>query len=192
MPTDIFNVVELRAVTKVLKREGVDYDIRALKKEIWAEDMSVAVELSGVISDVWEEGNWTQKYDIVFATSGEPKRKRILTEDSRARDIIKGMYGVEKVVAAICATVPILVDIVEGKRVTCYDSHSVKGPLKRAGAILDMRTVVIDGKVITAQAPPLAEIWAEVAVRVARGEEVEEPAKYAYKNPNLGVYHIVE
>jgi len=193
MPTDIFNVVELRATTKVLRERGWEYDIRALKSTIWAEDMSVEVKLKGIISEIKLDLN---HYGIVFATSGEPKRKKILTEDEDARYIIKKMFELEKVVASICATVPILADIVKGKRVTCYNSHDVKFPLIAAGAILDLRSIVVDGRIVTAQAPPLAEMWAHIAVDVAEGVTSDDHqdwlSTYAYKNERLGYYHVVE
>jgi len=173
-----------------MKKRGWEYDIRALKSEIIAEDKSLKVKLSGVISEIKDVG----PYDLVLATSGEPTRKWALCEDINARRLIAEQHNRNKWVGSICATVPILKDIANGARVTCYNSYDVMEVLQAAGAILEMRSILVDldKKIVTAQAPPMAEMWVEVCCDCVEGKDTGGIwlSQFEYKQ-NMGYYHKV-
>ncbi|MCM8777970.1 MAG: DJ-1/PfpI family protein [Candidatus Omnitrophica bacterium] len=89
--------------------------------------------------------------------------------DKTALNLAKEAYQKDKVVGAICIAPGILAraGILKGKKATVYPSEL--DTLKNAGAVCVNRSVVIDGKIITANGPDAAESFGKEIVKLLGG-----------------------
>lgn len=91
-------------------------------------------------------------FDAVIIPGGNegPDRLRM---NKHVLDFVREMYGMGKLVAAIChgVWIPISAKIVKNKRATCY--RAIIDDLQNAGAIYIDKPVVTDGNLITSSHP---------------------------------------
>lgn len=89
--------------------------------------------------------------------------------DKTALSLAKEAYEKNKVVGAICIAPGILAraGILKGKKATVYPSELET--LKDSGAICINRSVVVDGKIVTADGPDAAEAFGKEIVKLLGG-----------------------
>ena len=71
--------------------------------------------------------------------------------DPYARNIVLEFNKLNKPLAAVCATVPIMRYVLKGKKATAFPTTKVLSLLKNAGVIVTNNTLEVDGNCITAQ-----------------------------------------
>lgn len=93
-----------------------------------------------------------EKYDAVIIPGGNEGPDRLRT-NLAVLEFIRAMYEQEKLVAAICHGVWLLVSakIIRGKQATCYPA--IRDDVVNAGAIYKDEAVVVDGNMITSRHP---------------------------------------
>lgn len=85
--------------------------------------------------------------------------------------VIKETISQNKILASICISPVILAKsgVLEGKKATVWNSPFDRSPieiLENKGAIYQGESVIVDGKIITANGPPAAEEFGETIVGV--------------------------
>jgi protease I len=90
-----------------------------------------------------------KKYDAILIIGG--RAPEYLRHDEKLLAIVREMHAAGKWIFSICHGIQVLAaaNILEGKRVTCYEH--VRSEVKLAHATWDKRQAVRDGKLVTAQ-----------------------------------------
>jgi protease I len=101
---------------------------------------------------------------IIAGGSGSPK----LADYPEVLNIVRRFNEQNKLIAAICVAPYILAKagIINGVNVTTYPADFVLVELRRAGAVYIRRSVVVDGKIITADGPQSAREFGEKIVEI--------------------------
>jgi len=111
----------------------------------------------------------TLDYDAVIFVGGPGAHKYM--DNERCHQIAKESVEAGKVLGAICIAPTILAKagVLKGKRATVWSSIMDKTPIKilqENGAVYQDKSVVIEGKIITANGPASAEEFGEAIVRL--------------------------
>lgn len=160
-----FNGHEFWVGVGALTARGISYDVvstdKVLQDEKTRERVSVKMTL---------DGPFDVEYDGLMVTSGNPKDTTLLWWDKRVREIVS--WFADKPVAAICAAVPAIRYIAEGKQVAAFPLVSAKELLRTAGAELSTKSLVLDGKIVTAEHQMRSIEWANTFADLLEGKEV--------------------
>lgn len=96
-------------------------------------------------------------YNLLIVPGGFPDgAPHTVRRDPRALEITRSFFAHDKPVASICHGPWTLADagVVKGRRVTSYWHDGVPEDLKRAGALYEDASVVVDGNLVTSRWPP--------------------------------------
>jgi protease I len=108
------------------------------------------------------------EFDAIIFVGGPGCLDALDNEDSYK--IARETVSQDKVLAAICISPVILAKagVLDGKRATCWTDPlgSQAKILKEKGAIFEKKSVVVDGKIITANGPQAAEEFGEKIVEL--------------------------
>ena len=159
-----FEEVEALTVVDVLRRGGVKVTVAAVGDSL---------EVAGahgirVTADALFAGASGGECDALVLPGGPGTQQ--LREDARVIERVRRQKTEERHVCAICAAPLVLVDahvLDEGQHVTCYPTCVMD--LDRASAGVP---VVVDGNVITGQAPGAAMLFALVILQHLMGDPV--------------------
>lgn len=104
-------------------------------------------------------------YDVIVFVGGSGAHTYF--DDSVALRVAREAEAAGKIVAAICIAPSILAraGVLTGKRATCFVSE--RSALTAAGAHVESASVVIDGRVVTADGPRAAHDFAAAILRIA-------------------------
>jgi protease I len=143
----------------------VGFEVKTISSE-----KGIAVGGSGGDADVdiYFEDFDISKFDAIVFVGGPGAYKYI--DDESIWQIARNTIKQEKILAAICIAPVILAraGVLEGKKATVWSSVMDKKPihiLEENGAKYQDKTVVQDGKIITANGPPSAKEFAETIVQ---------------------------
>ncbi len=108
-------------------------------------------------------------FDAIIFVGGSGAAKYI--EDEKCHQIAQQAAGENKVLGAICIAPAILArsGVLKGKKATVWSSNLDKSAvkiLKEEGAEYQKDSVVVDGKIVTANGPVAARKFAETIVRI--------------------------
>jgi protease I len=92
--------------------------------------------------------------------------------DEKFVQIVRQAFEHDLVVAAVCHAAQLLIEaeVVEGRKMTCY--QSVKTDLKNAGAQYEDREVLVHGNLITSRQPSDLPAFMRETIRVLRERKV--------------------
>jgi protease I len=111
-----------------------------------------------------------EAYDFLIVPGGFPDgAPHTVRQHPRALEITRAFFAKDKLVASICHGPWTLADagVVKGRRVTSYWHDGVPEDLKRAGAIYEDASVVVDGNLVTSRWPPdLPDFMREVMAKL--------------------------
>jgi protease I len=95
---------------------------------------------------------------------------------SDLKALVKQAYDGKKVVAAICIAPMILAraGVLRKRCATCYAESSVVSELKRGGARYFVKTVVIDGTMVTASGPSASAEFGRAVLGLLKGRMSEK------------------
>lgn len=125
------------------------------------------------VSDLGLDAANAQDYDALVIPGGyAPDRLRLVPG---IEDFIRAFDREGKVIAAICHGPQLLIsaEVVEGRRMTCYQSIAVD--LRNAGARYVDEPVVVDGNLITSRKPADLPQFCGTLVEAIRGEAHVKP-----------------
>ena len=160
---DGFEDVEAITVVDVLRRGGVEVVTAALG------DTLVVRSAHGVMvsADVLLEDSKASEFDAIVLPGGGEGTENLKRSGS-VREILRRQHEAKKLICAICAAPTVLVDagvLDPGVHVTCYPT--CQDQLDRAWS---PAPVVVDGTVITGQAPGSALLFALVVLQELAGK----------------------
>ncbi len=142
---------------EIFKKEGFQTFTVSTTKEVAVGTLGGEVDVDFLFTEID-----VNDYDVVVFVGGEGAVKYLDNED--VYSIIRKITN-ETLLAAICISPVILANAgaLEGKKATVWSSSLFKSPislLKEKGAFYVDENVVIDGNIITANGPEVAEQFA--------------------------------
>ena len=108
-------------------------------------------------------------FDAVVFIGGSGMSKNLDNEDFQ--NLVQQTIAEKKVLGGICIA-PVLLakaGVLGGKKATVWSHYLTKEPiniLKRSGAFYNEESVVVDGRIVTADGPDVSEQWAVKIVEV--------------------------
>ena len=89
-----------------------------------------------------------------------------LWNDALLRKLVHSFHASQKIVAAICLAPVVLAHagILKGIKVTFFESPDSVREMKAGGAIPINKAVVVDGRIITANGPAAAQMFADAII----------------------------
>lgn len=107
------------------------------------------------------EVHTTFDHDAVVVVSGNMKDTEAYWTDKHVVKLLEGFDAEEKIIAAICCSVPTLGPVVNGIKVSYFPLIRSRHRLRDHGAILQNTSLTVDGRFITAENQMITEMWAE-------------------------------
>lgn len=162
-----FEEMEVVVPTDILRRGGVDVKLVALEGErvLGGHGMEVKADMS--LAEVEPE-----RAEAVFVPGGMGGVNAIQSSEG-AKKLIGQVKEAGGYVSAICAGPTVLagLGLLKGKRATCYPG--LEDQLTGAEAVKEQR-VVVDGKIVTSQAPGTAYEFGLKLLELLKGKEVSD------------------
>ncbi|MDI6806515.1 MAG: DJ-1/PfpI family protein [Candidatus Aenigmarchaeota archaeon] len=156
-----FRDEELKIPKEILKKEGVKVVVASIER-------NEARGMFGmkVIPDLAIRHANPNDYDmlVIAGGSGSPK----LADYPEVLDVVKRFREKDKPIATICLASYILAKagILNGIKVTVYPADFALAELRRAGALYQKASLVVDGKIISAEGPEVAKEFGEKIVEI--------------------------
>ncbi len=162
-----FEEIEALAVVDILRRAGIETEMIGVVGSVISGAHGIRVVMDKRLNEIRMEN-----YDGIILPGGSLGYKN-LGKSKAIMDAIKQFNERGKLVAAICASPMLLAKagVLENRKATIYPGLESKIPYPRADK------VVVDGNVITSQAPGTAIAFALAIVEYFLGHEKAEKIK---------------
>lgn len=159
-----FEEMEVVAPADILRRGGVDVKLTALEGKSVRGGHGIELSADTTLAEAD-----AAKAEMVVIPGGMGGVEAIQAS-AAAKAFIGAVQEKGGYVCAICAgpTVPAEMGLLEGKRATCYPS--MEGLLRGAEAVTDEK-VVVDGKIVTSQAPGTAYEFGLKLLELLKGKD---------------------
>ena len=156
-----FRDEEFTVPAAALQKAGIAYDIASKRRGSCAGMLGAKVNATLSFKEVDP-----RSYDGILIVGGGGAQS-YLWDDELLGGIVKYLDASAKVVAAICLAPVVLAraGILKGKKATCFYSPASSREMKAGGAVLVDKTVVTDGRIVTANGPAAATEFAETFIR---------------------------
>jgi len=156
-----FRDEELVVPKKILERERAKVTIASITTEESRGMLGLRVRPSIAVRDA-NPNNFDAL--VIAGGTGSPK----LADYPEVLSIVRRFRDQGKIIAAICVAPYVLAKagVIKGINVTTFPADYVLVELRRAGANYVEKSVVVDGKIITADGPASAEEFGEEIVKV--------------------------
>jgi len=159
-----FQDMEYLVPKKILEKAGIETKTISSKKGVAVGVFGETVLIDGTISEVKIDD-----YNSLVFVGGGGCLPYLDNQDSY--NLIKEAFDKDKLLAAICISPVILAKagVLENKKATVWNSPIDQFPVKlltENKAIYQEDSVVVDGKIITARGPEVADLFGETIVRL--------------------------
>lgn len=166
-----YNGHELWVLLGVLRQRGHTFEVVSQHETIRDE---LTLRPNTISRTVWNvTTSDIEKFDAVTVVSGNMADTEAYWDDSHVQKLLQEARVQDKVIGAICCSVPTLASVVEGVKVSFYPLVRSRYRLESAGAILQTVALTRDGKTITAEHQMAAQMWAEEICNVLEGKPQE-------------------
>lgn len=158
-----FEEIEAVTVIDVLRRAGAEVTVAGLREGAVKGSRGVVV-----VPDVTLDAQDVEAFDAIVLPGGMPGATNLAADPRLGAMLRAAASGGSQTIGAICAAPAVVLqglDLLGGRRATCYPSFSKELPT------YEDRRVVVDGKVITSQGPGTAMEFALELVRQLMGED---------------------
>ncbi|MBI5159685.1 DJ-1/PfpI family protein [Candidatus Micrarchaeota archaeon] len=110
-------------------------------------------------------------FDAIVFVGGSGVRESKLYENAEVLSLARGFASAGKLVCAICIAPRILASagVVAGKKATFYPDAETEQALKQAKAVCSLDSVVVDGKIVTANGPQAARKFGQAIAALLAG-----------------------
>lgn len=181
----LYNARELWGTMKILKNNDIDFEVISLNKNciIQDEEGPETIKIHGSVDDFILRT--IEDFDALFIISGALKETMDHWHHKKIRRIVNRFNEQEKVIAAICCSVPTIRYVCKGKKVAFFPLAESRALLKDAGAVDSKMSLMIDGRIITAETQIATKPWAQMAADVINGKEVELKQDFAFDVDDL-------
>jgi len=122
--------------------------------------------------DTIENIHDTSPFQGLFVISGNLKDTIRHWHDNHIRNLVEEFATSDKVIAAICCSVPTIRYACKERRVSVFPLVEAKRLLTDAGAILTGTSRTVDGKIVTAETQMSTGYWVEDAIALMQGQTV--------------------
>ena len=166
-----YNGHELWTLLGVLQERGHTFEVVSQSVNIRDELTLRPNILDRVVYAVeWDEVN---DFDAVCVVSGNMADTEAYWTDSDVLALIQQFREQDKVVAAICCSVPTIAPVCEGVKVSYFPLVRSRHRLADYGAILQNTSLTIDGRTVTAENQMITQMWAEEICNLLENKPIE-------------------
>jgi protease I len=152
-----YNGHELWTLLKVLQDRGHTFEVvsqeHLIRDELTLRPNTVDRTLYEVPSSD------AQRFDAFCVVSGNMADTESYWTDPKMEEILRAFKEKDKVLAAICCSVPTLAPIARGIRVSYFPLVRSRQRLANAGAILEQVSLTVDQRTATAENQMITEMW---------------------------------
>ena len=164
-----YNGHELWTLLGVLQKRGHEFEV--VSQETLIRD-ELTLRPNTIKRTVYEVVS-VEGFDAVCVVSGNMEDTEAYWDDTYVEDLLKAFNNTEKVVAAICCSVPTLGPIAEGVKISYYPLVRCRHHLQYYKADLQNTSLTIDGRFITAENQMISEMWADEICNMLEGKPVQ-------------------
>jgi putative intracellular protease/amidase len=164
-----YNGHELWTLLGVLHEAGLEFEVISTSTLIRDE----ITDQPNIIERTLDDVENIDEFDGLAFVSGNMKDTESHWDNPRALGYVRQAHARDIPIAAICCSVPIIREAVDGKKVSYFPLIRSTERLVNAGAIPQTVSITVDGKIVTAENQMGTQMWAEALVRVLNGEEVD-------------------
>lgn len=159
-----FQQEEYNETYKVLLKAGIEVTTASDKL-----GLAVAHDGSTVQVDVSLDTLQPSQFDGIFLIGGRGAMKDKCLDSPVMYRILNEAFALGKAYGAICISPRILAQaqVLRGKKATCWnDDHGVQEVFAQGGVTFVSESVVVDGKIVTANGPQAAAAFGNAIVTV--------------------------
>jgi protease I len=168
-----YNGHELWTALGVIQESGIDFEV--VSQDLYIQD-EVTGQSNVIDRTVYQvDPSEVALHDGLMIVSGNMKDTESYWNDRAVLRLVEEAHKNDKVIAAICCSVPTIRKVAKGKMVSAFPLIRSKELLRREGAILQSVAWTVDGKLITAEHQMATQMWAENFCRVLKGEAPHPP-----------------
>lgn len=154
-----YNGHELWTLLGVLKERGHTFEVVSQDTLIRDELTLKPNTIERVVWDVGQEE--VNDFDAVCVVSGNMADTEAYWADPDVVALLEQFREQDKVMAAICCSVPTLAPVCKGVKVSYFPLLRSKFRLRDFGAVLQNTSLTVDGRTVTAENQMITEMWAE-------------------------------
>lgn len=161
-----YNGHELWTLLKVLHQRGHTF-------EVVSTDLLIKDELSfqpNTINRKVYDVSDSEGFDGISVVSGNMKDTEAYWTDDHVLGLISSFREADKIVSAICCSVPTLAPIVAGVRVSFFPLVRSRKRLQAHGAVLQTVSLSVDQKTVTAENQMITQMWGEEICNLLEGK----------------------
>lgn len=166
-----YNGHELWTTLGTLQEAGIGFEVISTATRIADEVTAQPNTIKRTIDDVDPEE--IEHFDGLMIVSGNMADTELYWEHERVLKYVEKAKKLDIPIAAICCSVPTIREATENKVVSFYPLFRSRHLLEDAGAICSDKSVSVDGNLVTAEHQMATQPWAELFVRVLKGEEIQ-------------------
>lgn len=172
-----YNGHELWTLLGVLRKRGHTFEVVSQEKLIKDELTLRPNTLDRTLYDVAPAE--ARDYDAMVVVSGNMDDTEAYWTDQHMEDCLKAFKDADKVVGAICCSVPTLAPVATGVHVSFYPLVRSKQRLLKYGALLEPVSLTVDqeAKTVTAENQMMTEMWGNEICNMLEGK----PPIYTFK-----------
>ncbi|HRX15932.1 MAG TPA: DJ-1/PfpI family protein [Spirochaetota bacterium] len=165
-----FEDIEAITTIDVLRRAGISIDVVSAASELVKGARGIIVKSEKNIDEID-----SSEYACVVCPGGLPGSDNLMN-DERVIGFVQQVYDKGGIAAAICAAPQVLnrAGLLKGKKVTCYPGREKSFD---ESVIYTKEQFTIDGRIITADGPGSAMIFALELVALLAGREKSETVR---------------
>ena len=175
-----YNGHELWTLLKRLREYGHDFEVVSAKKVIRDE---LTLEPNSIDRTFYEVPvSEVSKFDGVSVVSGNMKDTEAYWTNEKVLSLLNEFRHHNKVVSAICCSVPTLAPVCKGIRVAPFPLVRARQRLLLYGAILDPVSICVDQQTVTAENQMMSYLWGNCISELLQGKEPSlnfAPSRYA-------------
>jgi putative intracellular protease/amidase len=180
-----YNGHELWTLLGVLQRRGHTFEVVSQETLIRDELTLRPHIIDRTVYDV-DPQEAPKAHDAVVVVSGNMDDTEAYWTDNHVIQILQAFKAEDKVVAAICCSVPTLAPVAKGVKVSYFPLVRSRHRLQRFGAVLQPVSLTVDeeAKIITAENQMMTQMWADEISNMLEGkppEHVFKPSGYTPK-----------
>lgn len=168
-----YNGHELWTLLKRLQLRGHSFEVVSTDLLIRDELTMEPSSLDRLVYDVKTSASTISEFDAVAVVSGNMSDTEAYWDDLHVQALLKAFKAANKVVAAICCSVPTLSVVAKGAIVSPFPLVRNKHRLLRAGALLSDVSVCVDieHRIITAENQMMTYTWGECMADMLEGKK---------------------
>lgn len=166
-----YNGHELWTLLGVLQQRGHAFDVVSTAYVIRDELTMQPNTIPRLLYEVQPEEH--VNYDGICVVSGNMSDTEAYWTDPHVIDLLQTFRAADKVVAAICCSVPTLAPVVRDVKVSFFPLIRSRKRLAAHGALLQAVSLTVDKKTVTAENQMFTQMWGEEICNLLEGKTSE-------------------